>query len=67
MVDTLVLGASAARHGGSSPLSRTKKDEERKSWRESAAFSLAARSARQGFFRGGLGNCRAQLRGFFGL
>ena len=23
MVDTLVLGASAARHGGSSPLSRT--------------------------------------------
>ena len=32
MVDTLALGASAARRGGSSPLSRTKIEHQAKAW-----------------------------------
>ncbi len=32
MVDTLALGASAVRRGGSSPLSRTKKNDPALAW-----------------------------------
>ena len=53
LVDTLVLGTSAARREGSSPFSPTKKVLKSELRRKCAVFSLVARSANQGFFRGG--------------
>ncbi len=52
LVDTLALGASAERRGGSSPLRGTILGKERKLPPSGAVFSLAARSACQLFFWG---------------
>ena len=49
LVDTLALGASAARRGGSSPLSRTKLTKELESSPDRTAFSLVLRSKNQRF------------------